>query len=1535
VDVSFHNNALAYTLNSADVKGITGPQSVTLAGTNMVTFNGANTYSGNTVLGADAQLTLNGANSYAGETVLGDGAQLTLGPSGTIASSTNITLGSGSVLTLGNSGALAGALAISLGAGSVLDASPSSLSLAGTQTLSGSGTVNGNVTAASGATIIPGTLGGAGVLTFNNNLSLTAQALPFDIGFTANGAADQIVVGGALTLNGNSTISLNFPGGVLFNGTYTLMTFSSISGGTFVLDKSYPGVTLNNNATSVTLTVTGGITSGGTSGVWTNLVSGNNWTNAGNWQNGVIASGADALADFSSLLMTANEQVNINNNINIGYMVFGDAGQTYGWTLANGTNTLAVSSGLPTIIVGDGSSATISSVLAGSKGFTKQGSGTLSLNGANTITNGIRVLDGTLNVIGVNALSGTTDPTVNPVMVSNAIVQFSTTGSGAKTFNNNFVFGGASNVIAQSSSTQTILAGAFSGSGIVNISTPGTVVMAQRGDMSGFSGTLLVTGNAAGNNNGGLLMGQGDTTSWVAGSSNAVFDFEGNKLNYLYNASGQDAKVYMGALVGNNANVVLNGKNSLGSAVGNVTIVEGALNTDAAFAGVLKDYAGSTPGTPAPHLGIQKVGSGSLTLSGANLNTGLIEVQSGTLVVSGSLAASPVAVDNGATFELDGTVASPTITVNSGGSFVLGSGASLGSAAVEVNGLMDVTSSGGYFYLNSASLSGSGVVKGAVTLTTSSINPGPVGGAGALTITNGDLTLSGGSLNFDLSVDPTNIPNDQLVVNGNLTLNGQTTVNVTKLAGSLGGGTYPLIKFSGAFTGSLDSLTLMGAGPLDVLQQNGQEIDLVVSPAATVVWTGGQPGNLWDINSSVNWLSNGVPAIFTNAEVAMFDDSGATNPVVTIAETLQPAAVVVNSSSNYTFIGAADIDGASSLTKNGSGTLNILNANTYSGSTYLVGGTLQLGDGTANNGSVAGNIADNANLVVANPSDQTYAGVISGTGTLVKQGAGMLTLTATNLLTGPTTISAGTLSLGDGYSTTASLGNGNVTNNSVLLVNEINPVTISNNITGTGGIGNVASGDVILTGVLSGSCSLTNDNLAGKLTLQSSNSFTGGTFINGGTVIINDPAIQGLGTGPIIINDGRGTLQFGSPGTNVLANAVQLPSYSTTEQFTMLNVNGGFVTIRLTNVLSGGYAGQVTPMVDTGVSGNNRATLILDNPNNTFATIPEAYSGTLAFTSDGALGNSTNSISINCANHVNTAFFNRADDGLRFDADNLTLNASRTINLVGASENINVQGYNGTVAGAIAGNGLVKRGSGILTVIGPGSLTNSSTVLAGTLVLNNVWTGTSVGVSSGATLSGSGTINAGVEVASGGTLAPGNGSVALLTVNSNLVFDAGSTAQMNINAAGTTADRVAGLGALTYNGTLVVSNLGGTFAAGQSYQLFSAASYTGNFAAMNLPALSGLAWNWNPANGTLSVVAGGIATNPTNITATVSEGNLKLSWPADHIGWRLLVQTNNLLAGISSNTTDWGTVAGSTDTNQVSIPIDVTKPSEFYRLVYP
>jgi hypothetical protein len=81
--------------------------------------------------------------------------------------------------------------------------------------------------------------------------------------------------------------------------------------------------------------------------------------------------------------------------------------------------------------------------------------------------------------------------------------------------------------------------------------------------------------------------------------------------------------------------------------------------------------------------------------------------------------------------------------------------------------------------------------------------------------------------------------------------------------------------------------------------------------------------------------------------------------------------------------------------------------------------------------------------------------------------------------------------------------------------------------------------------------------------------------------------------------------------------------------------------------------------------------------------------------------------------------------------------------------------------------------------------------------------------------------------------------------------------------------------------------------------------------------------------------ASSVSTTPTSITATASGNVLQLSWPADHTGWRLLVQTNHLASGLSANTNDWTTVPGSSAIDQTNITINPALPTEFYRLVYP
>jgi autotransporter-associated beta strand protein len=72
-------------------------------------------------------------------------------------------------------------------------------------------------------------------------------------------------------------------------------------------------------------------------------------------------------------------------------------------------------------------------------------------------------------------------------------------------------------------------------------------------------------------------------------------------------------------------------------------------------------------------------------------------------------------------------------------------------------------------------------------------------------------------------------------------------------------------------------------------------------------------------------------------------------------------------------------------------------------------------------------------------------------------------------------------------------------------------------------------------------------------------------------------------------------------------------------------------------------------------------------------------------------------------------------------------------------------------------------------------------------------------------------------------------------------------------------------------------------------------------------------------------------TSPTTSFAVVGN-QIQLSWPADHTGWRLQVQTNALNAGLGTN---WFDVTGATTTNSMVMPMNSTNGSVFYRIVYP
>ena len=269
---------------------------------------------------------------------------------------------------------------------------------------------------------------------------------------------------------------------------------------------------------------------------------------------------------------------------------------------------------------------------------------------------------------------------------------------------------------------------------------------------------------------------------------------------------------------------------------------------------------------------------------------------------------------------------------------------------------------------------------------------------------------------------------------------------------------------------------------------------------------------------------------------------------------------------------------------------------------------------------------------------------------------------------------------------------------------------------------------------------------------------------------------------------------------------------------------------------------------------------------------------------------------------------------------------SRTVNIGNGTDAVDFAVDVPVINGALA-----KGGAGTMQLTAASSYSGGTTVSAGRLLVNNI-TGSGTG-SGGVTVSngilgGAGTIAGPVNVQPGGTIAPG-ASIGTLTINNALTLSGASV--MEINAVNVTSDLIRGMSSVTYGGTLVLSNLAGTISALNAFKLFSASSYDGAFAAIT-PAIPGpgLAWNTNTLaiDGTLRV----LSTAPTAIAGSIF-GNLQtLSWPADHTGWRLQVQTNSLSVGLSAN---WVDVPNSVITNQITFTVDPTIGCAFYRLVFP
>jgi T5SS/PEP-CTERM-associated repeat protein len=207
-------------------------------------------------------------------------------------------------------------------------------------------------------------------------------------------------------------------------------------------------------------------------------------------------------------------------------------------------------------------------------------------------------------------------------------------------------------------------------------------------------------------------------------------------------------------------------------------------------------------------------------------------------------------------------------------------------------------------------------------------------------------------------------------------------------------------------------------------------------------------------------------------------------------------------------------------------------------------------------------------------------------------------------------------------------------------------------------------------------------------------------------------------------------------------------------------------------------------------------------------------------------------------------------------------------------------------------------------------------------------------INSNALLKGNGTIIG--NVTNTGTLSPGT-SVGQFTMKGSLIAGSGSTNMFELNKSATTNDNVIGLASVTYGGTLLLANLGGTLTNGDTFTLFTATNYAGAFDSITAPALApGLKWSFDRLliDGVVRVVANGPPVinsfnliNSTNLVFGITNGS-----PNDTV---YLLTTTNL----AEPATNWVRVL----TNQfdslgnlnITNAITTGETSRFYRLQVP
>ena len=1095
------------------------------------------------------------------------------------------------------------------GTGSVTINGPGMVTISTPNSYTGGTTLNGGTLLINSPTALGGSGGtltiGGGTIDNITGAAVTIATAPqvWKGSFTFAGSNALNLGSGAVTMTAAPTITVNGSGA---NGTLTVGGAISDGGAGLGLTKAGNG----------TLILAGANTFGGAASNFT-LNSGtldiNNATALGNAGNTFVINGGRFDNTSGAAITTSNYAQTWAADINFG-----------------GTNALNLGTGAVhlsanrTVTVNGSNPLTIGGVISdgGSNlGLTKSGTGTLALGGASTYTGGVTISQGTLiannaaalgpsssiltlgdassgaNPIGFQVGTGVTAPVTLAALntTSNGSAQTITLNAGGALGANNSELTSTLNL--NGNSPLTFLAtntGGHSTAQDANLIVNGTGIAAGNTalTLTGTSATLRITWGGSGgttpNNFTGDVVINGsvitqNTTYSGQTASHQNLGFLNNNVTVSSGATW--TLVWGGETVGalNGAgNITMNNQNalnSIGLTIGN-TGVNGA-------------YFGAISGG----FGVAKVGAGVEQFGGANGYSGATTVNAGTLeLLPGGTVANSAMTVNAATLQVDSpskTLKSVTmnnatgvftlpaasgVTTTIAGAFTQSTNYSvvpLFSALPTTNAVINLFTAG--------SLAGSGT--GSLNLSAYGATrvTGSLGFSGntlQLTITSGASNLvwnnGAGTGNWNL-----NSASDQNFNNGGtndvfksfdaVTFDNTVAPGTVMLSGTLVSSAVAVNNTSGTYTfagsggiTSWGSLTKTGAGTLAITTANS--------------FYGGTNINAGILNVGSSGALGTGGAISFGGGTLQYSAANTADYSARFATTANQAYNVDTNGQSVTWASGLTSSGGS-LTKGGNGTLILTGANTYTGATIVNRGTLQLYSG--NNLTFAGSsvaINNGSTFQVAgaryNFTGVTFAFDANGGGTFDYAGNGA---------------NGGLVFTGGNTFTT----NGGAQDK--LLASGSQPY----NLNGQAATFNVLRGtdpgsDLLVSAVLYNSsiASAVIKSGNGIVTLSAANTYTGGTTVNGGTMVVSGSisgattvntggTLAGSGTtGGVTVNAG-GAILPGSAGVlgNLKTGALAFSGGGTFSlQINTASVNGSKVVASGVDTITGGLTlGTTSP----------------------------------------------------------------------------------------------------------------------------------------------------------------------------------------------------------------------------------------------------------------------------------------------------------------------------------------------------------------------